>query len=149
MAAKTIDCLTADDTEALGERLGRLIDRPMTLACYGDLGAGKTTFARGIGRGLEVSQSVTSPTFVLQHIYQGRLPVYHFDAYRLDSARDLLELGLEECDDGVVLLEWSERVLEALPPERLELRFSLLEEGRRVSLSAIGPELERLLEALC
>lgn len=149
MAAKTIDCLTAEDTEALGERLGRLIDQPVTLACFGDLGAGKTTFARGIGRGLGVSQSVTSPTFVLQHIYHGRLPVYHFDAYRLNSARDLVELGLEECDDGVVLLEWSERVLEALPPERLELRFSLLEEGRRVALSAIGPEPERLLEALC
>lgn len=117
------------------------------LACFGDLGAGKTTFARGVARGLGVTAPVTSPTFVLQHIYPGRLTMYHFDAYRLNAARDLEELGWEECDDGVVLLEWSERVREALPEERLEVHLSPL--TRLAELEAFGPRAEGLLAALC
>lgn len=137
-----------EDTEALGERIGALLKQPLVLACYGDLGAGKTTFARGVARGLGVTADVTSPTFVLQHIYPGRaLPMYHFDAYRLSSARELLELGWEECDDGVVLLEWSERVPEALPPSRLDVRLSA--ETREVELESHGPVAEQILSSLC
>lgn len=118
------------------------------LACYGDLAAGKTTFARGVARGLGACEPVTSPTFVLQHIYtSGRLPLYHFDAYRLGSGRELLELGWEECDDGVILLEWSERVPEALPGERLDVRLS--PQTRVAELVAHGPTAEKLLSGLC
>lgn len=148
MARRTTELPTAEDTEALGERLGALLNEPLVLACYGDLGAGKTTLARGVARGLGASAPVTSPTFVLQHIdNSGRLPFYHFDAYRLSSARALLELGWEECDDGVILLEWSERVPEALPADRLDIHLS--PETRVAELVAHGPVAERVLAALC
>ncbi|MEW6283303.1 MAG: tRNA (adenosine(37)-N6)-threonylcarbamoyltransferase complex ATPase subunit type 1 TsaE [Candidatus Eremiobacterota bacterium] len=145
---KTV-CATPEATEGLGERLGRRLSQPETIACFGELGAGKTTFVRGVCRGLEAPEAVTSPTFVLQHVYRGRLPIYHFDAYRLSGPRDLLEIGWEECDDGVVLLEWSERVEEVLPAERLEVHLRHVPEGREVELIPRGPRLLALLEGLC
>ncbi len=136
---------SAEETEALGESLGRRLKTPLVVALFGDLGAGKTTFTRGVCRGLGVSDPVTSPTFVLQHIYEGAaLPVYHFDAYRLNSARDLMELGFEECEDGIVLLEWSERVMEALG-DRLEVHLAVTQDGRSIEFRAFGP----VAEALC
>jgi len=104
-------------TESLGETLGRGINAPAVLALCGELGAGKTAFTRGLARGLDVSERVTSPTFALVHEYAGRLPLFHFDLYRLTGPDDLFDIGWEDylARDGVIVVEWSERAGDALP----------------------------------
>ncbi len=95
------------------------LQKPCVLALFGDLGAGKTTFMKGIAQGLEVENplSVSSPTFTYLHIYEGRLPLYHFDLYRLTSYEQFRALGFEEYlrSDGVCCIEWADHALPLLP----------------------------------
>lgn len=118
------------ETEALGERLGRLAEPGMVIAYTGDLGAGKTAFTRGLARGLGILERVTSPTFTIvdEHL-GGRLPLFHFDLYRLSSSDDLYEIGWEDYQgrDGVCAVEWSE-VAEDLWAENT-VRVALLRGG--------------------
>jgi len=96
-------------TEDLGEALGRRLFPGAVILLNGEMGAGKTVFARGVGRGLGVNASIQSPTFTLLNAHSGRLPFYHFDLYRLNSEEELFELGLDEALDGegVSLVEWA------------------------------------------
>ena len=106
-----------EETEALGEKLGKLLRPGTVLAYLGDLGAGKTAFTRGLARGLGCRETVTSPTYTLVHEYLGgRLPLFHFDMYRLTSSDDLWDIGWEDYLDrqGVCAVEWSENVPEAM-----------------------------------
>lgn len=117
-----------ESTRTLGEQLGRFLRPGNVVALLGNLGAGKTCFTQGIARGLGVSAKVTSPTFVLIKEYQGRLPLYHFDAYRLGSPEELVDLGSEEyfSGPGVCVIEWAERVTAALPEDRLEVELLII-----------------------
>lgn len=106
-----------EETEALGEALGRRLRGGEIIAYYGGLGAGKTAFTRGLARGLDISARVTSPTYTIVNEYLGgRLPLFHFDMYRLSSADDLFDIGWEDYlqRGGVCAVEWSENVQEAL-----------------------------------
>ena len=106
-----------EETEALGEKLGKLLRPGTVLAYLGDLGAGKTAFTRGLARGLGCRETVTSPTYTIVNEYLGgRLPLFHFDMYRLASADDLWDIGWEDYLDrqGVCAVEWSENVPEAM-----------------------------------
>ena len=106
-----------EETEALGEKLGKLLRPGMVLAYLGDLGAGKTAFTRGLARGLGCRETVTSPTYTIVNEYLGgRLPLFHFDMYRLASSDDLWDIGWEDYLDrqGVCAVEWSENVPEAM-----------------------------------
>ena len=110
-----------EETEQLGEQLGRTL-RPGSVVAYrGDLGMGKTAFTRGLARGLGCTCRVTSPTFTIVNEYSGALPLFHFDMYRLDSSDELFDIGWEDylsrC--GVCAVEWSERVEDALPDDTL------------------------------
>src|SRR6187200_3763882 len=110
-------------TTRLGSALGE-VARPGDLVClWGDLGAGKTHLAKAFGAGLDVVETITSPSFILMAEYQGRLPLFHIDLYRLADASDALAGGL--IDDrqaaGVTLVEWPDRLGPALPPERLDV----------------------------
>ena len=110
-----------EETEQLGEQLGRTL-RPGSVVAYrGDLGMGKTAFTRGLARGLGCTCRVTSPTFTIVNEYSGALPLFHFDMYRLDSSDDLFDIGWEDYLDrgGVCAVEWSERVEDALPDDTL------------------------------
>ena len=122
-------------TEALGRRLGPLLFPGAVIALVGPLGAGKTHFTRAVAEGLGVRNpaAVTSPTFTLVHEYAARLPVYHFDTYRLNSPDEFVALGTDEYfhGDGVCLVEWADRVPNALPADRLELRFRVPSERER------------------
>lgn len=100
----------------------------------GELGAGKTTLVRAIAAGLGVTQSVTSPTFALVHRYDGRIPVWHVDAYRLKAQDDVRDLGLEDAGDAVVLIEWPERLSDARLTHRIEL--VPVDDGRARELAA-------------
>jgi len=140
-------------TELLGEQLGMLLQQGDFLALRGDLGSGKTRFASGVARGLGIPPAtpITSPTFTLMNIYQGRLPLYHFDLYRLSGDDDVINLGFDEyfSGNGVSLVEWAERLVQELPAQRLEITFSYLsEERRKIDLLPVGKRFVTLLEHL-
>ena len=107
------------ETEALGERLAGRLEPGAVVAFTGDLGAGKTAFTRGLARGLGCTGRVTSPTFTVVNEYEGRLPLFHFDLYRLEGEDALYDVGWEDYLDrgGVCAVEWSERAEAALPRE--------------------------------
>ncbi len=122
------------ETLALAARIGRRLSGGEVFALTGELGSGKTCFAKGLARGLGIDpREVTSPTFLLLHEIPGRLLLRHVDAYRVRDPEELLEIGLAECFDGraVVLVEWADRVEPLLPGERLEVALSVEGETRR------------------
>lgn len=114
-----------EETEALGESLAAGLSGGEVLALFGEMGAGKTAFARGLARGLGIRQGVSSPTFALVHEYRGRLTVFHFDMYRVSGWDDLSSTGFfDDLDTGAVLVvEWSENIENALPPEAVRIRI--------------------------
>lgn len=134
----------------LGARLGRIAEPGDLLCLWGDLGAGKTVFAKGFGRGLGVAGTVSSPSFILMAEHPGRLRLFHLDLYRLADAGEAVAGGLldERQADGVTLVEWPDRLGPTLPPERLDVRFSGVgDEPRRIRLETPMSALERYLEA--
>ena len=116
----------------------------------GDLGAGKTTLTKGIARGLDVSDLIHSPTFNLIHEHHGRIPVYHFDLYRLTTASELEDLGYEDYfySEGVAIIEWPEKILALLPPDHLEIRISSEDDNRNFEITATGPRSAEMLKAI-
>lgn len=140
-------------TWSVGEFVGKRLKAGMVLCLTGDLGAGKTLFTKGVAAGLGVKADVTSPSFTLMNLYDGRLPVTHFDLYRLDDEGDLDEIGFYEYADepvGVAVIEWADKFPEALPPHHLSVVLSPgknLEE-RRLSFTARGDGYEGILAAL-
>ena len=132
-----------EETIALAGALGAALAPGMCVALYGELGAGKTVFARGLIRGLGVADNipVTSPTFVIVSEYEGRVPVHHIDAYRLGGSSDIVDLGSRELffSDAVSIVEWAERIAGALPEERIDVQFSVAgETAREIEIAATG-----------
>jgi tRNA threonylcarbamoyladenosine biosynthesis protein TsaE len=126
---------SVEETIAAGRTYGRNAAKGDVFALTGDLGAGKTQFVKGFVAGLESCAEVTSPTFVLVHEYEdGRLPVYHFDFYRLDNSEAVLWLGFDDYvfGDGVSLIEWADRYADLIPKEAKWLSFELKGEKTRV-----------------
>jgi tRNA threonylcarbamoyladenosine biosynthesis protein TsaE len=143
----TVVTLSAEETRILGASLAPTLLPGDVLSLAGDLGAGKTTFAQGLGGGLGVEHRITSPTFTLVNEYDGRYPVIHVDVYRLDSIQEVLDLGFEELLDpgAIMLVEWGEAVLPLLPPRYLEVEIRRspdieAEEQRVISFRPRGPE---------
>lgn len=127
--------LSADHTIEIGSRLGSLLGSGDVVALNGTLAAGKTTLAKGIALGLDITDPVTSPTFTLISEYTGRLPVYHMDVYRLDSVEDFINLGAEDMlyGKGVCIVEWSEKVFEVLPTDTIRITITLTDDtGQRI-----------------
>jgi tRNA threonylcarbamoyladenosine biosynthesis protein TsaE len=139
-----------DATTRLGSALGE-VARPGDLVClWGDLGAGKTHLAKAFGAALGVTDTITSPSFVLMAEYAGRLPLFHIDPYRLVSAEDALAGGLidERESEGVTLVEWPERLGDALPVDRLDVRIDGIgDEPRMITLIAWSDRYRRYLQA--
>ena len=134
-------------TERLGERLGAAARPGDVFALWGELGAGKTVFVRGLARGLGVSGPVSSPTFVLVNEYDGAVPLYHVDFYRLDPTQ-VGSVGWEEYLDlgGVVAIEWPDRAVASLPSDRLDVRLEHVAGSKRaIRLEPRGKRAERLL----
>lgn len=144
--------VTADAaaTHALGRALAREAVAGDLICLWGDLGAGKTVFAKGFGDGLGVAATINSPSFVLMAEYRGRLPLFHIDLYRLADAADAVSGGLldERQETGVTLVEWPDRLGAALPERRLDVRIDGGgDEPRSVVVVAGDPSLARYLEA--
>ena len=139
------------ETEELGRALGIVLDVPLVIGLTGQLGAGKTAFARGLLRGLGVQGYVRSPTFTLVHSYRGRIGVHHVDAYRLEGAAEAADIGLQELieEHSVVVIEWADRVRDMLPDERMEVRIAKPDGGDRfrrdIIVTAAGTACDEVL----
>jgi tRNA threonylcarbamoyladenosine biosynthesis protein TsaE len=133
----------AKDTEAIGEALGAQLRLGDLVVLTGDLGTGKTTFTKGLARGLGVSERVTSPTFTIVQEYDGRVPVAHVDVYRLERIQELHDFGFEELlDSRVTVVEWGEAIELVLPRDRMDVRIAMDEargdDARVVEVAATG-----------
>jgi len=142
-----------DETREIGRRIGIAAGPGTVLALIGELGAGKTQFAKGVADGLGVTSVVNSPTFVLMNEHLGRLRLYHVDAYRLGDAEEAAAAGLldEGHADGITVIEWADRLGSWLPRERLELTIqpdAADADRRRIGWRASGADHIRLAEAL-
>lgn len=135
---------SVDSTRALGAALAELARPGDLLLLSGDLGAGKTAFTQGFGRGLGIREQVTSPTFTLAREYDGgRLPLHHLDVYRLEQMDEVFDIGLPEMLDegGATVIEWGDAIVPALPSDYLELRFNFGagDDDRVILVHAVGP----------
>jgi tRNA threonylcarbamoyladenosine biosynthesis protein TsaE len=140
---------STEQTEEVGRVLGTMLEAGDLVCLFGDLGAGKTHFSYGVAQGLQVQdQYITSPTFTFVNEYQGRIPLYHIDLYRLKDPSELESIGFEEYidSDGATVIEWAERADEELPDEKLNVYISdVSENSREIGFFAEGERYERLL----
>lgn len=126
VAASEIITGSREETYALGEKMGREANPGEVYCLSGDLGAGKTAFSQGFAKGLGIEEDVTSPTFTIMNVYEeGRLPLYHFDVYRLSDGSELEAIGAEEYfyGNGVCLIEWPENIEGYVPENAVRLRI--------------------------
>ena len=144
---------SADETRRIGQRTGDCFDTGMVVGLIGDLGSGKTVFVQGLAKGLAVPPDhyITSPTYTLINEYPGRCPLYHVDLYRIAHSEEVHDLGLLDLlyADGVVVVEWADRLPKELLSDYLEIRLEILDDTtRRLSLSSYGHNPANLLSKL-
>lgn len=143
-----------EDTAHLAELVGKRIREGTVLCLVGDLGAGKTLFVQSLARTLGVEGEVTSPTFNLMNVYEGVCPIYHFDLYRLEAAAELEDIGFYEYTEeteGIVVIEWSDKFLQAMPEDYVEINISRTENGensREFRFSCVGEKYQDFLKEL-
>ena len=128
---------SAEDTINIGKKIGSSLTKGTVIAFKGTLAAGKTTLTKGIAESLEIDEVITSPTFTLVSEYEGKLPLYHFDVYRLDTVEDFLNIGSEEMmyGGGVCAIEWSEKIESALPKDAIIIEIEILTpETRKITI---------------
>lgn len=141
--------ISHNETElmALGEQLGKLLEKQDVMVLSGDLGAGKTTFTKGLARGLGIKQMIKSPTYTIVREYEGRLPLYHMDVYRIGNDPDSIDLDDFIYGEGVTVIEWGELIASNLPDGYLKLFIRKLEDRRKLEFEAVGARAEALLAA--
>jgi tRNA threonylcarbamoyladenosine biosynthesis protein TsaE len=148
---RVVETLSPAATQALAAALAAVARPGDLISLVGDLGAGKTQFAKGFGAGLGVTETIVSPSFVLMAEYRGRLPLFHIDLYRLSGAAEALAGGLvdERQGEGVTLIEWAERLADAMPAGRLDVLIDGTgDDPRRIALRAGSDDYRRYLAAL-
>ncbi|MFP4563882.1 MAG: tRNA (adenosine(37)-N6)-threonylcarbamoyltransferase complex ATPase subunit type 1 TsaE [Spirochaetia bacterium] len=134
---------TPEETIRIGEELGKELTPNTVIALHGDLGAGKTTLVKGIARGLNVEEEITSPTFVIISEYPGRLPLFHMDLYRISGIDEFLDLGAEELfySGGITVIEWSDRIRSILPSDCIRITITFDSDPAKRIISGEGMEL--------
>ncbi|MBU5307984.1 tRNA (adenosine(37)-N6)-threonylcarbamoyltransferase complex ATPase subunit type 1 TsaE [Clostridioides mangenotii] len=137
-------------TKSYGFKLGGLVKKGNIICLLGDLGAGKTTLTQSFAKGLGVDDYVTSPTFTIVNEYDGRIPLYHFDVYRIGSSDEMYDIGYDEYinSDGVCIIEWANLIEDVLPEEYLSIELKYVEDGREMILTPKGEEYIRIVEEL-
>ena len=145
----TIETNSAEETFLFAEKLGRRAVPGQVYAFDGDLGAGKTVFCQGFAAGLEVQELVNSPTFtIVQEYTTGKIPLYHFDVYRIEEPEELEEIGYEDYfyGQGICLIEWAEQIRELLPEQTIQVRITKLPErgpdARRIEVTGLSGEID-------
>ncbi|KFN88871.1 tRNA (adenosine(37)-N6)-threonylcarbamoyltransferase complex ATPase subunit type 1 TsaE [Streptococcus ruminicola] len=137
-----------DELMAYGYRLGRKLQAGDVLVLTGNLGAGKTTLTKGIAKGLDIDQMIKSPTYTIVREYEGRLPLYHLDVYRIGNDPDSIDLDDFLYGDGVAVIEWGELLEEDLLGDYLEIIITPSGDGREIELQSNGPRSKELSEAI-
>lgn len=141
-----------DETEEFGVKLGKALKKGDILCLNGSLGAGKTTLTKSIGLGLGVSEYITSPTFALINQYSGRLPLYHFDVYRLENVEEIYDLGFDEYfyGNGVCIIEWADKIEKMIPKEKIVIDIGKTEDldSRIIKLSGYQKRYTELVREL-
>ena len=124
---------STEETISLGYKIGQKLKKGDIIAMQGTLAAGKTTITKGIAQALDITDTITSPTFCLISEYYGKMPLYHMDVYRLDGAEDFVNLGTDDMlyGDGVSIIEWSEKIMSELPKRTIILKITPEEDGSR------------------
>lgn len=142
---EVIESFSAEETYALGEKIGQEARPGQVYTLIGDLGVGKTVLTQGVAAGLGITEPVSSPTFTIVQIYEeGRMPFYHFDVYRIGDPEEMEEVGFEDCiyGEGLCLIEWANLIEEILPPAYTQVRIEKdLSRGfdyRKITLTRIG-----------
>ena len=142
---RVIETFSAEETLKLGEQMGREVKPGTVCTLVGDLGVGKTVFTQGIALGLNIEESICSPTFTIVQVYEeGRMPFYHFDVYRIGDIEEMDEIGYEDYfyGEGLCMIEWANLIEEILPPHYKEITIEKdLEKGfdyRRITIKEIG-----------
>ena len=138
-------------TKHIGEKLGRLLKPNDVIALNGDLGAGKTLLTKAIAASMGIEEHITSPTFTIVQEYEGKLPLYHFDVYRIADEEEMYYIGFDEylSRDGVCIIEWANLIKGILPKERLEIELSYASgSGRNMKITAYGVRYEELAKEL-
>ena len=130
----TFTTSSAEETISLGQKIGKLLKKGDIIAMQGTLAAGKTTITKGIAQALGITETITSPTFCLISEYQGTMPLYHMDVYRLDGTEDFINLGTDDMlyGDGVSIIEWSEKIMDELPSNTIVLKITPQDDGKRL-----------------
>lgn len=123
----------AEETVTIGEKIGKQVKKGSIIALEGGLGAGKTQLTKGIALGLGVYEEITSPTYTIISEYEGTLPLFHIDAYRLKGSDDFINIGGEDilCGGGICVIEWSNIIEDLLPEEKISVKITILEDGKR------------------
>ncbi len=128
-----------EETVKAGEEFAHLLERGSMVALYGDLGAGKTQFVKGVCRAFKVTEVVNSPTFTIVNEYHGTIPIFHIDLYRMKSMDEILGIGFDEYleSDGICLVEWAEKLEGLMPVRRFDVRMSVIDDSsREITLSS-------------
>src|SRR5690554_2551189 len=140
-----IESFKAEDTIELGKKFGQSVKPGQVICLFGDLGVGKTVFTQGFAEGLGIKEAISSPTFTILQVYdEGRMPLYHFDVYRIEDVEEMYEVGFEDYFDGegVCLVEWANLIEEILPSRRTIITIEKdLDKGfdyRRITVSELG-----------
>jgi tRNA threonylcarbamoyladenosine biosynthesis protein TsaE len=149
----TLITTSPEETIEVGRRLGALLEVGEVVALKGALGSGKTCFTKGLALGLGVHPDtvITSPSFALVNEYQGRCPFFHMDLYRLAGPFEFVAAGLEEIlfDDGVAAVEWADRVSDAMPSQRIDVEFAIIDDDRRrISLCGTHPRAVKMIHGI-
>jgi tRNA threonylcarbamoyladenosine biosynthesis protein TsaE len=137
--SRVIDLHSLEETHLFGQKVALSLLPGSVLALFGPLGAGKTSFVQGLALGLKLEEPIQSPTFTYLNIYEGTLPLYHFDLYRMRGPSDFFSMGFDEyfSSGGITAIEWPERLGSFLPSQTISLSFSYLDVGRRVHLESV------------
>jgi tRNA threonylcarbamoyladenosine biosynthesis protein TsaE len=136
------------ETESLGKKIAAILSGNETIALFGDLGAGKTAFTRGLCEGLGVTDGVSSPTFAIVNAYNGKYPVYHFDMYRITDADDLFSTGYYDyIGNGVIVIEWSENIESELESDAIRIRIQKNDDENKRLFEIEG--LDEYADAIC
>ncbi|WP_042141875.1 tRNA (adenosine(37)-N6)-threonylcarbamoyltransferase complex ATPase subunit type 1 TsaE [Paucisalibacillus sp. EB02] len=149
MGKNIIETYSAEDTKSLAEKLATILKPGDVLTLEGDLGAGKTTFTKGIATGLGINRTLSSPTFTIVKEYEGTIPLYHMDVYRLEGSDE--DIGFDEYfhGDGIAVVEWAQFIEDYLPPERLNISIKYLdEESRVIEFEPVGEHFQKVVKAI-
>ena len=139
-----------EKTREIGSKLGELLTPKSVICLIGDLGSGKTTMTQSLARALGVDDYITSPTFTIVNEYEGKMPLYHFDVYRIGSSEEMYDIGFDEYIDGegVCIIEWANLIEDILPDEYLYIEMNYKETGREMILTPKGEKYEEIVKEL-